>query len=43
MRPDGKPECPICRRRLSRPGIEIPPPPEQRIAPVIDLRTREVS
>lgn len=43
MRRDGKPECPICRRRLSRPGIEIPPPPEDRIAPVIDLRTREVS
>lgn len=43
MRPDGKPECPICRRRLSRPGIAIPPPPEERMAPVIDLHTREVS
>ncbi len=43
MRPDGKPECPICRRRLSRPGIEIPSPPSERIAPVIDLHTREVS
>lgn len=40
MRPDGKPECPICRRRLSRPGIEIPPPPEERLATVHQLDSR---
>lgn len=40
MRPDGKPECPICRRRQSRPGIEVPPPPEERLATVTQLRPR---
>jgi len=40
MRPDGKPECPICRRRLSRPGIEVPPPPEERLATVTPIRSR---
>jgi len=39
-RPDGKPECPICRRRASRPGIEVPPPPEERLATVTQLRPR---
>lgn len=43
MRPDGKPECPICRRRLVRPGIGRPPPPGEHVAPVIDMHTREVS
>lgn len=40
MRPDGKPACPICRRRLARPGIEVPPPPEERLATVTRIDTR---
>jgi hypothetical protein len=43
IRPDGKPECPICRRRQSRPGIEVPPPPEERLATVTQLRPRRIS
>lgn len=43
MRPDGKPECPICRRRQSRPGIEIPPPPEERLATVTPIDSRRIS
>lgn len=42
-RPDGKPECPICRRRASRPGIEVPPPPEERLATVTQLRPRRLA
>jgi DNA-binding transcriptional ArsR family regulator len=37
VRPDGKPECPICRRRQARPGIEVP------LAPVIPLDSRRIS
>lgn len=43
IRPDGKPECPICRRRVTRPGIEVPPPPEERLATVTQLRPRRIS
>jgi hypothetical protein len=42
-RPDGKPECPICRRRASRPAIAVPEPSDEHMATVIQLRTREVS
>jgi len=39
-RPDGKPACPICRSRATRPGIEVPPPPEERLATVTQLDSR---
>jgi hypothetical protein len=43
LRADGKPECPICRRRADRPGILAPPPPDEGLAPVIPLPTRRAS
>lgn len=43
LRADGKPECPICRRRADRPGILAPPPRPEGLAPVIQLNSRRAS
>lgn len=43
LRADGKPECPICRRRADRPGILAPPPRPVGLAPVISLDSRRTA
>lgn len=42
-RPDGRPTCALCRVAEDRPATQHPPPPSARLAPVIQLPTREVS
>jgi hypothetical protein len=42
-RPDGRPTCALCRVAEDRPATQHPPPAGDAIAPVIQLRTREVS
>lgn len=44
MRPDGRPECPICRRRAVRPGIYRPPPDgEADLATVTPINSRRTA